>query len=146
MRRSIYAVAAVAGSFTLVAGVVAAPSSAYTQKELSVCWANSATSQVLDLEVVADGPSFKSFSMDDGECIAWDVRPGQYQFTVEDVDEFKAGMVAACPGKTPSLQIRIKRAGDSYKAYNATSFLNGSITTNVKKDRRTGIAAELKCI
>ncbi len=147
MRRSIYAVAAVAGSITLAAGVVAAPSSAYTQKELNVCWANNTPSHALDLEFVADGPSYKTFSLDDTECTAWDVRAGQYKLTVEDVSEFVAGMEAACPGApTPDLKIRIKRMNDAYRAFNTAAILNGSVTTNVKKDRRTSVLVSLRCV
>lgn len=145
MRRRTYATVAVAGSLALGAGVLAAPSSAYTKKELNVCWANTAKG-VLDLEFVADGPSYKTFSLDHGDCSAWDVRPGQYKLTVEDVDEFVSGMAAECGVKSPSLKIRVKRMNDAYKAYPLAALLNGSITTNVKKDRRTSVLVHFKCV
>src|SRR5690349_8889427 len=87
MRKSAYSAAAVVSSVALL--VVGAPtaSQAFTQKELSVCYANSTPNTSQDIEFVADGPSYKTASFDAGDCTAWDVRPGQYKLTVEDVKE-----------------------------------------------------------
>ena len=74
MRRSIISVVAVAGSLTLAAGGLAASSEAKTAKELNICWNNQSQNGALDLEVVADGPSYKTASLDNGDCMAWDVR------------------------------------------------------------------------
>lgn len=147
MRRSIVSAVAVAGSLTLAAGVLAASSNAYTAKELNICWVNKAPGGVLDLEVVADGPSYKTASLDNGDCMAWDVRAGQYKFTVEDVDEFLKGIESACaPNKKPLFRVTIKRMQDTYKASSPALFATGGITTNVKKDRRTSVTALLNCV
>jgi hypothetical protein len=148
MRRSIVSAVAVAGSLTLGAGALAVSSEAKTAKELNICWNNQSANGAIDLEVVADGPSYKTASLDHGDCMAWDVRAGQYQFTVEDVQEFLDAINAdaACPGPlTPDFRVTIKRMKDTYKAFNPVAFANGSITTNVKKDRRTSVTAYLGC-
>ncbi len=127
--------------------IVAVPTvaEARTQKELNVCWVNQAPGEWLDLEIVADGPSFKTASLDHGDCMAWDVRPGQYKLTVEDVEEFRAAMQAACGrGRTPALKITIKRQQDLYKA-GLRDIRNGGLITHVRKDRRTTVAAVLTC-
>jgi hypothetical protein len=148
MRRSIVSAVAVAGSLTLGAGVLATSSEAKTAKELNICWVNQTPNPILDLEVVADGPSYKTTTLDNGDCMAWDVRAGQYQFTVEDVQEFLTGIDVACPGDLSHsfFKVTIKRMKESYKAFNPTAFANGSITTNVRKDRRTSVTAYLACI
>ena len=147
MRRSaVYAAAGLAGSMVIAGAVVAFPSNAYTAKELNVCWVNHSYKPSLDLEVVADGPSFKTTTLDSGRCAQWDVRPGQYKMTVEDVSEFLADIKAACGSKaTPKLTFSIKRMNDSYRAFPAAALANGSITTTVKKDRRTSVTALLNC-
>jgi len=148
MRRSAYAAAGLAGSVIVATAVVATPSNAFTSKELNVCWVNHSKDKSLDLEAVADGPSYKSTTLDTGECQQWDVRPGQYKMTVEDVDEFidDINAPATCPGpSSPKLTFTIKRMHDSYRAFPVAALLNGSITTNVKKDRRTSITALLNC-
>lgn len=149
MRRSIVSAAAVAGSLVLGAGVLATSSEAKTAKELNICWNNQTQNGAIDLEVVADGPSYKTATLDSGDCMAWDVRAGQYQFTVEDVQEFLDAINAdsTCPGvnSAPYFRVTIKRMKESYKAFNPVAFANGSITTNVKKDRRTSVTAFLKC-
>ena len=118
---------------------------ARTQKELNLCWVNKAVRDGLDLEVVADGPSFKTASLDDGDCIAWDVQPGQYKITVEDVDEFRSAMQAACGrGRTPSLGLTVKRQQDRYKS-GLREIRNGGLITNVRKDRRTTVTVALSC-
>ena len=147
MRRSaVYAAAGLAGSMVVAGAVVAFPSNAFTAKELNVCWTNHSYDKSLDLEVVADGPSYKTTTLDTGECQQWDVRAGQYKMTVEDVSEFLADIKAACGSKaTPKLTFSIKRMNESYRAYPAAALANGSITANVKKDRRTSITALLNC-
>lgn len=147
MRKRAYSAAAVASSVALLTFGAPTASQAYTQKELNLCWSNASQTPSQDLEVVADGPSYKTFSLDTGSCMAWDVKPGQYKITLEDVDEFMQGFNASCPGPgSPSLKITVKRQNTGYKAYPLAALLNGSITTNVKKDRRTTVSAYLRCV
>lgn len=126
--------------------VVAAPNAdARTRKELNVCWVNGAPGEWLDLEVVVDGPSFKTASLDHGDCVAWDVQPGQYKLTVEDVEEFRAAMRAACAKpRTPSLRISVKRQQEEYRT-GGRELRNGGLVTHVRKDRRTTVLIELRC-
>lgn len=146
MRRCTFPASAIAATALLVGTPTV--TEAHTAKELNICWVNKAPGGVLDLEVVVDGPSYKTASLDDGDCIDWDVRPGQYKVTVEDVDQFRDAMKASCPkkGQTYSLKIMIKRQQELYK----TSFReirdNGGLITNVRKDRRTSVTAVLTCI
>ncbi len=121
------------------------PAQARTAKELNVCWVNRAPGSWLDLEIVADGPSFRTASLDAGDCIAWDVQPGQYKLTVEDVEEFRAAMAAACGrARTPSLALNVKRQQDLYKA-GLREIRHGGLITHVRKDRRTTVTAILSC-
>lgn len=149
MRKSAISAAAVFSSVALL--VVGAPtaSQALTQNELQVCWVNDTVDKVQDLEAVLDGPSFKTVSLDAGDCQSWDVRPGQYKFTVEDLEEFQAAYgpsVTNCEGsQLGELFVTIKRMNDTYRAYNDAAFTNGEVTLNVKKDRFTGITVHLKC-
>lgn len=130
-------------AFSSVAGAPTAD--ARTQKELNVCWVNGAPGEWLDLEVVVDGPSFRTASLDHGDCIAWDVAPGQYKLTVEDVEEFRAAMRAACAKpRIPSLKISVKRQQEVYRT-GGRELRNGGLVTNVRKDRRTTVLIELRC-
>jgi len=125
--------------------VNATSAQAHTEKELNVCWVNQAPGEWLDLEIVADGPSFRTASLDSGECRAWNVRPGQYKLTVEDVEEFRDAMRAACGrGRAPALTITVKRQQDVYKA-GFRDLRNGGLITHVRKDRRTTVTAVLTC-
>ena len=145
MRRSLNA--ALAGATAAAFLVVGTPTAAEarTERELNVCWVNDAPGEWLDLEIVADGPSFKTASLDDGDCLAWNVRPGQYKLTVEDVEEFRDAMSAACgKGQTPELKITVKRQQDLYKA-RFRDIRNGGLITHVRKDRRTTVTAVLHC-
>ncbi|HVE25593.1 MAG TPA: hypothetical protein VNC22_09325 [Sporichthya sp.] len=159
MRKSFYSAGAVVASVALLAVGAPTASQAQTQKELNVCWTNNATGK-MDLEAVADGPSYKTMSLDSGECQQWDVRPGQYKLTVDDTEDFLSDIQAECakygqnhhedggdgdPLMYPDLTIKIKRMGQSYKAYTLAMLLNGEVTTNVKKDRRTLVSAILDC-
>lgn len=163
LRKSAISAVAVASSVALL--VVGAPtaSQAFTQKELTVCWQNETPSADgiggpnADLEAVADGPSFKTFSLDNGDCISWDVQPGQYKMTTEDMPEFIASMSAVTDSCTAAddeeegdLRITISRASngtmDTYKAFNLAAFENGEITTNVKKNRSTWIVVKAFCV
>ncbi len=145
-----------AAKMTLVGGVAAAVAStglvagsaeAFTQRELKVCWANTSATPGIDLLAVADGPSYRETSLDAGECVEWDVRPGRYDITVDDAAAFRDAVFAACPGPgEPSLTIRVKRQGQGYRAYNLGALVNGKITTTVRKDRSTSIAAHLRCV
>lgn len=145
VRRSVHA--ALAGSTCAALLIVGTPTpaQAYTEKELNVCWVNKAPGEWLDLEIVADGPSFKAASLDDGDCMAWNVRPGQYRITVEDVTEFRTAMRAACdPARTPFLKMIVERQGDPYKA-GFRDIRHGGLITHVRKDRRTTVTAVLTC-
>ena len=129
--------------FTMVA---AGSADAFTQRELKICWANTATDPSLDLDAVADGPSYRKTTLDSGECVAWDVRPGRYKITVDDVDEFLDDLGDACPGPgSPALKIRVKRQNQAYRVYNLAAFINGSIETNVRNNRATTVSAHLRC-
>lgn len=147
MRRGACAASAVVASVALL-GPGITPAEARTAKELNICWVNEAPGGVLDLEVVADGPSYRTASLDDGDCLAWDVRPGQYKITVEDVGELRDAMNASCPKKKeqPELTFTIKRQQDLYKSNFRELRTNGGLTTNVRKDRRTTVTAILTCV
>ncbi|MBA3745221.1 hypothetical protein [Sporichthya sp.] len=158
MRKSAISAAAVLSSVALLsvgAPTVSQAATSFTQRELTVCWNNETPSADnpnfnMDLEAVADGPSYKSFSLDNGECVRWDVRPGQYKMTVEDMDEFLDDITDALDScaadEDDRFQIRIKRMGDTYKAFNVAALLNGEVTTNVKKDRSTSISVNAYCV
>jgi hypothetical protein len=146
MRRSVIAAAGLAGSMVVGGAVVAFPSSAHTAKELNVCWVNHSKKPSLDLEFVADGPSYRTATLDNGDCMAWDVRGGQYKMTVEDVGEFLSDIKSACAPQKPLIRFSIKRMKESYRAFPNAALANGSITTNVKKNRRTSVTALLNCV
>ena len=143
--------AGLAGLLAIVAGLsvgIPMPAQAMTQKELNICWVNDAPGGVQDLEVVADGPSFRTASLDNGDCMAWDVRAGQYKLTVEDVAEFLDAIRASCPKRknlSPRVTITVKRQGDLYKAYGPAVLKNGELTTNVRENRRTTVTVILAC-
>ena len=145
-----YVIAVLIASIGLLgAGVaVPAPAEARTAKELNVCWVNKAPGGVLDLEIVVDGPSYKTFSLDNGACVAWDVLPGQYKITVEDVDQLRDAMNASCPDKKQDAQLKftIKRQQELYRTNFRELRNNGGFTTNVRKDRRTSVTAILTCV
>ena len=146
MNSSLVPIVVVASVALLGLGVPTA-AEARTAKELNICWVNKAPGGVLDLEVVVDGPSYKTASLDTGDCIAWDVRPGEYKITVEDVDELRDAVDATtCPKKTdPQLKFTIKRQQELYKTNFRELRTNGGFTTNVRKDRRTTITGILTC-
>lgn len=134
--------------FTLVA---AGSADAFTQRELKICWADTTGGPPeIDLEVVADGPSYRTATLDTGECVAWDVKPGRYKITVENVSEFVDAIADSCDdngvqGDDPSLKVRVKRQNQAYRVYNLSAFLNGSIETNVRNNRATTVSAHLRC-
>lgn len=154
MSKTAYSAAAVVASVAMLTVGTPTASQALTEKELSICWVNMTPNTVPDIEVVADGPSYKTASLDNGDCAAWDVRPGQYKFTFEDIEEFAASLQDACdeldaPADfiyTPELTIAIKRQGEAYRAFNYAMIENGGVRTEVKKDRRTSVTVLLKCV
>ena len=121
---------------------------ARTAKELNICWVNQAPGEVLDLEVVVDGPSYKTASLDNGDCIAWDVRPGQYKITVEDVDELRDAMKASCPdeGEAALAQVHDQAATGALQDELPGAPQQRGLVTNVRKDRRTTVTAILNCV
>ena len=149
MRKSAYSAAAVVSSVALLSVGVPTAAEAYTQKELSICYVNQTVDKVQDIEIVADGPSYKSASLDAGECARFDVRPGQYKMTLEDVDEFTDALPASinnCPGDDNGrFRIYVKRMNDTYKAFTLAAFINGQVITHVKKNRSTTITAAIEC-
>ncbi len=152
MRKSAISAAAVLSSVALLsvgAPTVSQAATSFTQKELTICYVNQTVDQLQDLEVVADGPSYKTASLDAGDCFRYDVRPGQYKMTVEDVEEFTDALPASfadCEGDDVGrFRIYIKRMNDSYKAFTVAALLNGQVTTNVKKNRSTTITAAIEC-
>lgn len=149
MRKSAYSAAAVLSSVALLTVGAPTMSQAYTQKELSLCYANETVDKAQDLEIVADGPSFKTASLDAGNCARFDVQPGQYKVTLEDVGEFVESLQASfdnCKGDDQGrFRIYIKRMNDTYKAYNVAALINGQVTTNVKKNRSTTVLASIEC-
>jgi len=149
MRKSIYSAGAVVASVALLAVGAPTASQAATQKELNICWKDETVHKTMDLEVVADGPSYKSTTLDAGECMAWDVRPGLYKLTVENMEEFIHNLSVEsgdCKHDTnPHPMVIIKRMGDTYESFDQAAFLNGEVWTNVKKDRRTTATMVLAC-
>jgi len=149
MRKSAYSAAAVLSSVALLSVGAPTVAQAYTKKELSLCWFNQTIDKVQDLELVADGPSYKTVSLDAGECARFDVRPGQYKITVEDVEEFTQALQASftncASGTAPRFRIYIKRMNSTYKAFTTAALLNGHVTTHVKKNRSTTVTAALEC-
>lgn len=139
--------AAVVVSSGLVAGFTAMPAEAFTKKELKICWFNN-TGDPVDARFVADGPSYRRVGLPSGLCKNWDVRPGQYKITLEDPEDFLADISAATcdPGFDETFLIRVKRAGQQYRNYPFHTFVHGDIVTNVKKNRATTVAIQLKCV
>lgn len=148
MRNSARSAAAVAASVALLTVGAPTASQAYTEKELSICYVNKTPVPTLDLELVADGPSYKAASFDAGDCQAWDVRPGQYKVTFEDLDElYEASSAEYCQADYyAGVQITIKRMHESYKVFNFSVVDNGAFSIDVKKDRRTSITFLVKCV
>ena len=149
MRKSAYSAAAVVSSVALLTVGAPTASQAYTQKELSLCYVNQTVNKTQDLEIVADGPSYKAASLDAGECARFDVRPGQYKITLEDVEEFMDALPASynnCAGTDNGrFRIYIKRMNNTYKPFTAAALVSGQVTTNVKKNRSTTILAAIEC-
>lgn len=149
MRKSAYSAAAVLSSVALLTVGAPTMSQAYTQKELSICYVNESVDKVQDIEIVADGPSYKTAALDAGDCARYDVQPGQYKMTLEDVEEFTDALPASinnCPGDDQGrFRIYIKRMNDTYKAFTLAALLNGQVTTNVKKNRSTTVTAAIEC-
>lgn len=168
MRKSAYSAGAVLASVALLAVGAPTVAQAQTSKELNVCWTNTANG-VTDLEFVADGPSYRTASLDTGDCMAWDVKGGTYKLTVEDMTEFLAAIDDECddygaPGNghwvdlngngtvqgnewqdEPSISIKIKRQNDSYKAFNLAALANGAVFTDVKDNRRSLVSITFSC-
>lgn len=146
MRNFMRSLVLVVASLGLLGVGVPPAAEARTVEELNVCWVNKAPGEWLDLEVVVDGPSFKTASLDNKDCVAWDVRPGQYRLTVEDVGEFSTAMNAACgPKRDRRLTIFLKRQQDTYKT-DFRALRTGGAVTNVRKDRRTTVTFVLTCV
>ena len=147
MRQRTCSAAAVLTAVALLGLGVPTVAEARTAEELNVCWVNKAPGAWLDLEVVADGPSFKTASLDRGDCLAWDVQPGQYKLTLEDLDEFQNAMAAACGrGLERRLKIFIKRQKDTYTTDFRALRDNGGLQTTIRKDRRTTVTFVLTCV
>lgn len=147
MRKTAYSTAAVVVAVALLTLGAPTPSQAFTQKELSLCYQNTTPNPVLDLELVADGPSYKTASLDAGDCAAWDVRPGQYKITFEDFDDLGAGAAGQtqCPQENAELVITIKRMHEAYKVFVYSVVDNGAFSTDVKKNRLTSVTFLVRC-
>lgn len=147
MRKSAYSAGAVVASAALLTLAAPTASQAQTEKELSICYANATPDRSLDLEVVADGPSFKTASLDVGDCVAWVVRPGRYKIAFEDLAELgQAADGISCPDKGyVNLKTTIKRMNDTYEAYVGMLATTGGFTTDIKKERRTSVTFLLFC-
>jgi hypothetical protein len=149
MRKSIGTPAAV---FTAAAALtLGAPtaSQAFTQKELSICWDNRTPSPAPDLEMVADGPSYRTATLDAGDCVAWDVRPGQYKITLEDIEEQSEKgqqLSVDCGDESYDSGFTVKRGRESYNVPEFAILDNGGFTTDVKKNRRTSITIWQDCV
>jgi hypothetical protein len=150
MRKSVVTAVAIGASAALVGGMTLSTAEARTKKELNICWASDDPAPTVALPAVADGPSYRATDLTAGNCKAWDVRPGNYKFTVRNANAWLTEISTACNGlagrETEELTIRVKRAGQEYRDYSFNTFLHGDIVTNVKKDRRTTIAAHLRCV
>lgn len=148
MRRSICAPAVVfTAAVSLTVGAPTA-SQAFTQKELSICWDDRTHfDRTPDLEMVADGPSYKTATLDAGDCVAWDVQPGRYKITFEDIEELGNGPGIDCGrGTTYDSGFTVKRGRESYNVHDFGILDNGGFTTDVKKDRRTSITIWQDCV
>ncbi len=73
---------------TVLAPASAEAASKSKRGDLKVFFENTTALQALELDAVADGPSHREKSLDNGECKKWDVRKGQYKITLDDADEF----------------------------------------------------------
>lgn len=149
MRKAIHAPAAIFAAAALLTVGAPTASQAFTQKELSICWDDRTDHPATpDLEVVADGPSFKTASLDPDDCVAWDVQPGQYKITFEDLEELSENtQLQPCDrDETYRSAFNVKRGRDSYDVFEQGIAKNGSFTTEVKKDRRTSITIWQDCV
>lgn len=146
--KKVLAPAAVVSTGLLIAATPA-PSQAFTKKELTICHSTEAPAPVRDLEVVADGPSYKSASLDPNTCESWDVIPGRYKITFEDIEEVNASNDAdsfGCPGGyDPAIEIYVKRQGDRYEVVPTSVGAQGALFTDVKKNRSTAVLLKIVC-
>jgi len=149
MRKAASSAAAVAAAVALLTVGTPTASQAFTEKELLVCYANAEPDPVLDLEVVADGPSYRSESLDPNSCVAWNVKPGRFWMTFENFNDLvaKARQTNHCPqGVGQDLKTTVKRmGGETYEVPEDVIFKNGGFFTEVKKNRSTSITYVIYC-
>jgi len=74
-------------SAALIAPVTMETAEARSKKELNLCWTSRPLISGLNLNITADGPSFRQRNFKSGECKAYDVRPGQYKMVVKNLDD-----------------------------------------------------------
>ena len=144
------AAVALGATTALIGGFTYGSAEAYTQKELKICWADTSTGERISLPVVADGPSYRRATIPNGQCVAWDVKPGRYKITVNNLSDFADAVDDACePGpepNDPALKIRVKRQNHPYQVYSLSALLNGGVETNVRNNRATTVSAHLRCV
>jgi hypothetical protein len=167
MRKPLYAVT-VAVAAVLAGGIAAVPAQANTAKELKVCWASPPGTNY-GIKVVLDGPSSRSKWLANGDCKAWNVKPGEYKViwanadeivrrvytqTATTLDERIARTKAVC-GPTPASfdsdydyvsllpSANVKRFQNEYFTYEVGN--SGGLQTNVQGDRLTKINFRMKC-
>lgn len=95
---------------------------------------------VEEVEVSADGPSFREEDLEEGDCKRWqDVRKGQYYIDVEPAD--------GEPFETCFIErAEIKRTGEDAIVRYGSFFGGGSpIVTNVAKNRTTKVTLFVSC-
>lgn len=85
MRKPAFAASVVVAATALLAGVTAVPASANTVKEMKVCWTSPANTNY-GIHVALDGPTSRSAVLANGQCMAWDVKPGDYKVVWADLD------------------------------------------------------------
>jgi hypothetical protein len=168
MRKSVRVAALVVTSAALVVGVVDGPAQAGTRRELNLCWSSRPLVAGLDLDITADGPSFRQRHFDSGECKAYDVKGGQYKVVVTNLDEVAAvisntasgvDVCGALPAGSSTwdraLVAKIRRQNKTYierqtsvlLEFTGTNLINekSTVVTNVRDHRRTSVSYSLKC-
>lgn len=153
MRTSVRAGAVLSASAALFAVLMPASAEAASSKRgtLKVCFDNQTPRAGVELDAVADGPSFRSKTLGDGDCKKWSVRTGQYMVGLDNAEEFFEALQvgefpfddtadSTCPGDEsfPRLTSEVTRNGDDYDS-------DSRVQTNVQKNRKTKVEFTLSC-
>lgn len=150
MNRYVRPGAALAASVLALTAFNTGAAEAKTKKELKACWASTVPGlQNLTVKFVADGPTYKSKTLHNGQCFEWDVKPGQYKISIANLSDFwdKVNADGDCPDlSSERLKARIKRSGDSAQDDTFEWGASTSTSTTVAKNRRTTVALHLRCV